>query len=375
MADKNYYDILGVDKNASQEEIKASYRKLVKQYHPDLHPGDDSCAAKFKEINEANEVLSDSQKRQQYDFELEHPSFKGGFSSEGADFSDFGDIFSTIFGGFGGGGTQRQTKKGRDLTYEFELSFLDAALGCTKEFSYTRKDRCADCHGTGAKNGTALKQCSKCGGTGQLKFASGTGMFRTVTTRLCDECRGTGKIITENCPICKGRGTAMVNTKVKFDIPSGADNDSYIRRKGYGETPDYGGEPGDLLIYFKVKPHKIFKRKNFDLYVTVPISFKTACFGGKVLIPSLDKPFEYSIPEGIQGGKVICIKGKGIKNRNKYGDMFVTVQVETPVKLSHKQKEEISRLCDELENKQHPLMNSYKDNMGKDFGVDPYAVK
>ena len=372
MASKNYYDILGVSKTASQEEIKTAYRKLVKQYHPDLHPNDAECAAKFKEINEANEVLSDPQKRSQYDYELENPyASQGGFAGGENPFSGFGDIFSNIFGGFGGSSEPRR-QRGRDITYEVSLSFLDAALGCTKELTYTRKDKCADCRGTGAKNGTALKQCAKCGGKGQVSYASGSGFFRTVTTRVCDECKGLGHIITEQCPVCRGKGTATVNTKVKFDIPAGADNGSYIKRRGYGETPDNGGEAGDLIVLFSVKPHKLFTRKQFDLYVTVPVPFKTACLGGKVMIPALDKAFEYTIPDGTQSGKVICIKDKGIKSRAKTGDLFVTIQVETPVKLSRKQKEELVSFYEDMENKQSPLMNSYKDNMSKDFGVDPY---
>ncbi|MBO7377258.1 MAG: molecular chaperone DnaJ [Clostridia bacterium] len=376
MAEKNYYDVLGVSKTASQDEIKAAYRKLVKQYHPDLHPNDAECAAKFKEVNEANEILSDPDKRKQYDFELENPYARGyGNSAAGTGdpFAGFGDIFSTIFGGFNSSAAREPARRrGKDITYELELSFLDAALGCTKEINYTRKDKCADCRGTGAKNGTALKQCSACGGTGQIKYTSGSGFFRTITTRPCAECDGTGKIITENCPTCRGKGTAMVNTKVRFDIPAGADKGSYIKRKGYGETPDKGGDPGDLIIFFIVKPHKLFSRKDFNIYVTVPISFKTACFGGKVKIPGLDKAFEYSIPDGIQSGKTVCFKGKGIHNRSKTGDMYVTFQVETPVRLSRQQKEAISALYDGMENKQNPMMNSYKDNMSKDFGMNPY---
>lgn len=372
MASKNYYDILGVSKTASADEIKAAYRKLVKQYHPDLHPNDAECASKFKEINEANEVLSDPQKRSQYDFELENPyASQGGFAGGENPFSGFGDIFSNIFGGFGGS-SEPQRQRGRDITYELSLSFLDAALGCTKELTYSRKDKCADCRGTGAKDGTALKQCAKCGGKGQVSYASGSGFFRTVTTRICDECRGLGHIITEPCPTCRGKGTAVVNTKVKFDIPAGADNGSYIKRRGYGETPDNGGEAGDLIVLFSVKPHKLFTRKQFDLYVTVPVPFKTACLGGKVRIPGLDKAFEYNIPDGTQSGKVICFKGKGIRSRTRTGDLYVTVQVETPVKLSRKQKEDISSLFDDIDSKQSPLINTYKENMGKDFGVDPY---
>ncbi|MCI5837719.1 MAG: J domain-containing protein [Christensenellaceae bacterium] len=374
MANKNYYEILGVSKTATQDEIKSAYRKLVKQYHPDLHPNDETCAAKFKEINEANEVLSDPQKRQQYDYELENPyASAGGFggASGGDPFSGFGDIFSNIFSGFGGG-DDRASRKGKDITYEINLSFLDAALGCTKEFSYNRKDKCPDCNGTGAKGGTAFKTCEKCNGIGTVKVSSGSGFFRTITTRVCDACGGVGKIILEKCPTCNGKGTCKKNQTVKFDIPAGADNGSYIRRKGYGETPDYGGEPGDLIVMFTVKEHRIFKRKDFDLYVTVPIDFKTACMGGKVLIPALDKPFEYNVPDGIQSGKVIVMRGKGIKGRTRTGDMYVTFQVETPAKLTLEQKTALGVLCDGFTSRTNPAMNTFKENMGKEYGVDPY---
>ncbi len=374
MAKSNYYDILGVSKTASQDEIKSAYRKLVKQYHPDLHPNDENCAAKFKEINEANEVLSDPQKRQQYDYELENP-YAGNFGGGGSSFSGFGgfdDIFSNIFSGFGSNGDAKATRRGRDITYEINLSFLDAALGCTKEFSYSRKDKCPDCNGTGAKSGTAYKTCEKCNGAGSVKVSSGSGFFRTISTRVCDCCNGTGKVITDKCPSCKGRGTTNKNTTVKFDIPAGADNGSYMKRKGYGEAPDFGGEAGDLIVMFTVKEHRIFKRKDFDLYVTIPIDFKTACLGGKVLIPGLDKPFEYTVPDGIQSGKVVVMRNKGIKGRSRTGDMYVTFQVETPTKLSSSQKKAISELCDGISSRQSPQINSFKDNMGKEFGVDPY---
>jgi molecular chaperone DnaJ len=370
MSKNNYYETLGVARDATQEEIKASYRKLVKQYHPDLHPNDPECVKKFKEINEANEILSDPQKRQQYDYELDNP-YAQSFGAGGGDpFAGFGDIFSNIFTGFGGGETAR--RRGRDVTYELELSFLDAALGCTKEISYTRKDKCSDCRGTGAKNGTALKSCAKCNGTGTVKTASGSGFFRTVSTRVCEDCRGVGRIILENCPVCRGKGTTNATTTVKFDIPAGADNGSYIKRRGYGETPENGGDAGDLIVFFSVKGHKIFTRKDFHLYVTIPVPFKTACLGGKIKIPCLDKPVEYTIPEGTQSGKVITLKGKGINGRSKTGNLYATIQVETPVKLTRRQKDAIAAFCDDMETKQNPMMNSFKDNMGKEFGVNPY---
>jgi len=317
MAKKNYYDILGVSRNASQAEIKSAYRKLVKEYHPDLHPNDEACANKFKEINEANEILSDPQKREQYNFELDNP-YTQSYGASNDPFSGFGDIFSNIFNGFASSNNDVRKKRGQDISYQVDLSFLDAALGCTREITYTRKDRCADCRGTGAKNGTALKQCTKCNGSGYVKYAQGSGFFRTVTTRVCDECNGAGRIVIDSCPTCKGKGTAKTNTTVKFEIPAGTDKSSYIRRRGYGEAPDYGGEPGDLIIVFNIKPHKLFKRKDFDLHVTVPIPFKTACFGGKVKIPTLDKPIDYSVPDGIQSGKVVVFKGKGIRNNTCY---------------------------------------------------------
>ena len=222
------------------------------------------------------------------------------------------------------------------------------------------------------KGGTAMHTCPKCGGAGKVKQSVGAGFFRTITLSACPQCRGMGKIIDESCPTCKGKGTTQVNTKVKFDIPAGADNGSYIRRPGYGDVPDNGGEPGDLLIYFTVGTHKLFKRKDYNLYVNVPIPFKTACLGGKVMIPALDKPFEYTIPEAFQSGKQIVIKGKGIKSRSKTGDLYVTFSVETPVRLSKSQRDAIAALCDGLETKQNPLMNSYKDNMSKDYGINPY---
>lgn len=376
MADKNYYEILGVSKTASADEIKAAYRKLARQYHPDLHPDDPTCAAKLKEINEANETLSDPQKRQQYDYELDHPYSSQGFGSaggfSGGGFANFGDIFSDIFGfGRSDSGPPRQ-QRGKDIAYEVELSFLDAALGCTKEITYTRKDKCPSCRGTGAKNGTALKQCPKCNGAGKVSISSGSGLFRTVTFRTCDECKGQGRLITEICTACRGKGTATVNTTVKFEVPSGADNGSYIKRSGFGEVPDNGGEPGDLLMYFKVKPHRIFKRKEFDLYVTVPISFQTACLGGKVMIPSLDKPFEFDIPEGTQSGKEFIIRGKGVPYRSRHGDMHIIITVETPSRLTKEQKEALEKLCRDMDKKSNPHIQTYKDNMGKEFGIDPY---
>ena len=248
---KDYYKILGVEKGASSDDIKKAYRTLVKKYHPDLHPGDKEAAEKFKEINEANEVLSDDKKRKQYDFEQEHPNMggfgggTGGFSGFGGagGFSGFEDIFGDIFGGFGGGRRRDVKQKGEDLTLELSLSFLDAAKGCRREVVYTRNEPCSSCRGTGAKNGTAYKTCEKCGGTGQVQFVSGNGMFRSVQVRPCDECHGTGKKIIEECPDCKGKGYVRKTTRLTVDIPAGADTGSYIRKAGFGEASRTCGRP------------------------------------------------------------------------------------------------------------------------------------
>lgn len=381
MAAKNYYEILGVSKTASQDEIKSAYRKLVKQYHPDLHPNDPACAEKFKEINEANEVLSDEKRRKQYDFELEHPNMGGfgGFSGGGAGggFSGFGgfeDIFGDIFGSFGGGSRTRAQAKsqGEDITVEISLSFLDAAKGCTKDITYTRNQPCASCKGTGAKNGTAYKTCDKCGGTGQVQYVNNSGFFRSVSVRACDECHGTGKKIIDTCPDCKGKGYVRSTTKVTLNIPAGADTGSYMRKRGYGEASRNGGEAGDLIVVFKVEDSKIFRRKNFDLYVDLPISYKTAALGGKVEVPTIDDTFTYTIPEGTPSGKTFCVRGKGIRGARGSGDLYIVVSVEIPAKLTREQKKLIEELDANLDVKQCEKMKRYKDNLQAMYGRNPY---
>ena len=375
---KNYYEILGVDKKASQDDIKSAYRKLVKQYHPDLHPNDPNAASRFKEINEANETLSDPQKRSAYDYELENPGRAnfGGFSGQGfGGFGGFGDIFSDIFSGFTGGTSKAQERdKGEDVTIEVELSFLDAAKGCSKQVNYTRREPCSHCNGTGAKGGTAYKTCSKCGGSGKIQYTSGSGFFRTVSVRECDECRGTGKTIIDKCEHCSGKGWAFgkAPTNVKLDIPAGADTNSYIKKRGYGHASKYGGDAGDLIVIFKVLPHKIFKRKNYDLYVDLPVSYATLVLGGKVKVPTLDDVTTLEIPAGTQSGKVFAIRGKGIKSRMGSGSLFVTVNVEIPSGLSRAQKHDLEDFNESLELKQNVKMRDYNDKMESLYGEAPY---
>lgn len=382
---KNYYEVLGVDKKASQDDIKAAYRKLARQYHPDLHPNDEECAKRFKEINEANEVLSDPQKRQQYDMELEHHGMGsgnfggfGGFgsgSSSAGGFGGFGDIFGDIFGAFSGsdrGGRASARSDGEDINLEVELSFLDAAKGCTKTITYNRKEPCPDCRSTGAKNGTSYKQCEKCKGTGTIQYVSGNSIFRTVQQRACDACGGTGKIIIEKCPTCGGRGYQRKSTSITLNIPAGADTNSYITKKGYGEASTTGGEPGDLIVVFKVQPHKIFKRNKFDLYVDLPISFTTAALGGKVKVPTLDDAVWLDIPDGTQSGKVFQIRGKGISSRYGTGSLFVTVTVEVPTKLTKAEKQRLLDFDSDIELKQYDKMKKYDDLMQSLYGEKPY---
>ncbi len=371
---KNYYDILGVKKDASEEEIKAAYKKLVKMYHPDLHPNDPLAAEKFKEINEANEVLSDKQKRAAYDYEQEHPGMggAGGMGGGFGGFGGFGDIFDSIFQGFGGGASVQRDTRGEDIQLTMNLSFMDAAKGCRKEITYSRNEPCKACGGTGARGGTAFKSCSKCGGKGQVRFTQETMFGRTVRVGACPDCGGRGKIITEKCPDCKGRGYIRRDTTVTLDIPAGADTNSYMRRRNFGHASTEGGDAGDLIVVFRVEPHKLFQRKNMDLYVDLPISFATAALGGKVSVPTLDDTIEYDIPDGTQNGTVFTIRGKGIRAKSGTGNLYLRVFVEVPTKLTKDQKKAIADADAGLELKQFEKSKRYSDNISALYGRNAY---
>ena len=383
MADKkNYYDILGVDKKATQEEIKSAYRKLAMKYHPDRNQGNAEAAEKFKEINEANETLSDEQKRSAYDYELEHPGMGGfggaggfgGFGGAGG-FEDISDIFSSIFGGGFGGGATRTTRSavGEDIQREMTLSFMDAAKGCKKSITYTRNETCADCRGTGAKGGTAFSTCGKCQGRGVVQQVQNTMFGRTIRQMPCPDCAGTGRIIKEKCPECKGKGAQKKETTVSFDIPAGVDTNSYIRKKGYGQAAPNGGTSGDLVVVFRIEPHKLFTRDRFDLKLDLPISYKTAVLGGTVKVPTIDDTFEFTIPEGTQSGTVFTLRGKGIRSaRNGVGNLIIRVIVEIPTKLSREQKRDLERLDGSMDLKQHERMRRYSDGVEALYGEKPY---
>ena len=381
MADKkNYYDILGVEKNATPEQIKSAYRKLAMKYHPDRNQGDPASAEKFKEINEANETLSDQQKRAAYDYELEHPGmggFGGGFYGfGGGGFEDISDIFSNIFGGgfggFGGSARTQRSEVGEDIQKEMSLSFMDAAKGCKKTLSYTRNEPCNACRGTGAKNGAEYETCGKCRGSGVVQQVQNTMFGRTIRQTVCPDCNGSGRIIKEKCPDCKGKGAQRKETNVTLDIPAGVDNNSYMKKKGYGQAANGGGQPGDLIVVFRVEPHKIFKRDRFDLHIDLPISFKTAALGGTVKVPTIDDTFDFTIPEGTQSGQVFTIRGKGIRSARGTGNLILHVLVEVPTKLSREQKKEIEKLEQDIELKQCERMKKYSDNVEALYGEKPF---
>lgn len=363
-AKRDYYEVLGLNKGATDEEIKKAFRKLAKQYHPDVNPNNKEAEAKFKEINEAYEVLSDKEKRAKYD-RFGHAGvdpngfggaggggFGGGFGGFEGAFGDFGDIFDMFFGGSGFGSSRSKSgpRKGADLKYELEIDFKEAAFGVRKEISITRDEVCADCKGSGAKPGSPIETCKKCGGTGEVRYTQSTVFGRVVNVRPCDECHGEGKIIKEHCPKCLGRGTVKRNRKITIDIPAGVDNGSVMPLRGEGEPGEKGGPKGDLYIYIRVKPHSLFKRDGINLFCEIPISFVQAAIGAEIEVPTLEGKEKFEIPEGTQTGTTFKLKGQGVPSlRSKArGDLYFTVKVEVPKKLNDKQKEALKHFADAM---------------------------
>lgn len=350
---RDYYEILGVDKGADAAAIKKAYRALAKKYHPDMNPGDAEAEKKFKEASEAYAVLSDPDKKRQYD-QFGHAAFEGGMGGGGGfDFSgmDMGDIFGDIFGDLFGGGRRRSSAsngpmKGANLRAAVRITFEEAAFGCEKEIEITLKDECQTCHTTGAKPGTNPETCTKCGGKGKVVYTqqSFLGMVQNVQT--CPECRGTGKIIKDKCPDCHGTGYIAKRKKIKVSIPAGIDNGQSVRIRDKGEPGTNGGPRGDLLVEVNVSRHPIFQRQDMNVYSTAPISFAQAALGGEVRINTIDGDILYEVKAGTQTDTRIRLKGKGIpslRNSSVRGDHYVTLVVQVPTNLNGEAKEALRK--------------------------------
>lgn len=356
-AKRDYYEVLGVSKDVDEATLKKAYRKVAKKYHPDMNPGDAEAEKKFKEASEAYAILSDPEKRRQYD-QFGHAAFDGsaGGGAGGFDFSgmDMGDIFGDIFGDFFGGGSRRSTnngpQKGANVRLSVRITFEEAIFGCTKELEFSYKEECKACHGTGAKPGTSPETCTKCGGKGKVVYSQQSlfGMMQNVQT--CPDCQGTGKVVKEKCPDCRGNGYVAKRVKKMVDIPAGIDNGQCVRVRDYGEPGKNGGPRGDLLVEVIVSRNPGFERRDMDIFSNASISFGIAALGGDVRIKTVDGDIIYTVAPGTQTGTRIRLKGKGvpsIRNKAVRGNHYVTLIVNTPTGLSKEAKDAL-RKFDEL---------------------------
>ena len=366
---RDYYEVLGVDKNASQDDIKKAYRKKAKECHPDLHPNDKEAEVRFRELNEANEVLSDPDKRARYDqFGFNDPmNGGGGFDTSGfggfGDMGGFSSIFDQLFGGAGMGSSRRANapQQGNDLRYDLRITFEEAVFGCEKSFDFYRSELCDDCHGSGAKPGTSPTTCPTCKGAGQVRVQGG---FMT-TIRTCQTCGGTGRVIKDRCPKCGGTGRVKRKRTATVKVPAGIDNGQTIVMNGQGEPGLNGGPNGDLYIVITVKPHKLFRRDGTNLYLDMPISFPTAALGGEIDIPTLKGAVKYTVPEGTQNGTEFRLRGKGVPQvRSSFtGDLTVRVRVEVPTRLTDKQKELLRQFDESSTGKEYKERKTFLDKM------------
>lgn len=374
MAKRDYYEVLGLDRNGSAEDIKKAYRKLALKYHPDKNPGDKTAEEKFKEIGEAYEALSDPQKRAAYD-QYGHAAFDSRMRGGGRGFHDPFDLFREVFGGGGGGsifddlfgGGQRDPtgpQRGSDLRYDMEISFEEAVLGCEKEVSLTKMETCETCRGTGAESGSTTKICSSCGGRGQV--ITSRGIFSIAQT--CPRCEGVGRVIEKPCRACHGGGRRERTSKIRIKIPAGVDTGARLRSSGNGEAGIRGGPTGDLYVVLHVKAHEIFQRDGDDIICEVPIRFVDAALGGEIEVPTLTGRAQVKIPAGTQSGTIFRLKGKGVKNLQGYGygDLHVRVIVEVPTHLNGAQKAKLQEFADLCDPNVNPISKGFFDK-AKDF--------
>jgi molecular chaperone DnaJ len=376
MTKKDYYETLGVARNASDADIKKAYRRLAMKYHPDRNPGDKTTEARFKDAKEAYEVLSDSQKRAAYD-QFGHagvdPSAAAGaaggfYSAGGANFADiFGDVFGDIFGG--GRARGAQVFRGANLRYSLELSLEDAVRGTEVRIRVPAMEKCETCQGSGAKAGTSSSVCRTCGGHGQVRMQQG---FFSVQ-QTCPKCHGAGKVITDPCPTCHGAGRVQHTKTLSVKVPAGVDEGDQIRLAGEGEAGENGGPPGDLFVQIRLKPHSLFKREQDDLYCEMPVSFATAVLGGELEVPTLDGRASIKVPPGTQSEKLFRLRGKGVRNvrSGQTGDLYCRISVETPVNLTARQKELLQELDHSLREggtRHSPREASWVDKLKGLFG-------
>ena len=375
---RDYYEVLGVEKGASAEEIKKAYRKSAMKYHPDRNPGDKEAEEKFKELGEAYEVLSDDDKRARYDqfgFAGVDPNYGagqgGGYGGGFGGFGDFGDL-GDIFGSFFGGGSRRENRnaprRGENVGAALELTFEEAAFGVEKNVSVQRIENCAVCNGTGSADGE-VETCSMCRGAGQVRTTQNFMGMQMQSTAVCPQCKGRGKIVKTPCSTCKGKARVRRTQKIKVRVPAGVDAGQSVRVRGEGCVGENGGPNGDVLVEIYIKRHAIFQRRGMDVFCEVPISFTQAALGAEIQIPTLDGKVKYEIPEGTQTGKEFILRDKGIpdvNNPRRRGSHRFTVVVETPTKLTREQKELLQKLDDTMDNKSTPKRKKFFDTL-KDF--------
>ncbi len=373
---RDYYEVLGLEKGASADEIKRAYRKKAMQYHPDRNPGDKEAEEKFKEVGEAYEVLSDDTKRQRYDqygFAGVDPNYAqgGGFDGFGGfgGFGDLGDIFGEFFGRGGRGSGANAPRRGENVGARVEVTFEEAAFGCEKEVSAQRIENCAACHGTGSADG-AVETCSQCRGSGQIRTTQNFMGMAMQSTTTCPRCGGSGKIIKTPCTTCRGKGKVRHTQRLKVNIPAGIDDGQSVRLRGEGCVGAYGGPNGDLLVEISIKRHPIFTRDGTTVLCEVPITFTQAALGATIEVPTLDGKTSFDLPEGTQTGKIFTLSGKGIPyiNSRRRGDQRFAVVVETPTKLTKEQKELLSKLDDSLDGKSSPKRKKFFDTLKDFFG-------